>query len=382
MTTQQDTQFVKYAGQMVAGGTWTDPAPSPAIALEGISDQTVLKNLQKLHGLMQKIAEVVIHEPKVFDSPLESMIRKYGTPYGVGIEQMAFMTGAPNKKNDGRCIPHGDVAGESQIDMINFAHNIELSIYDREINRAVLNEQQAGSYVGAKMRTPLKTIANQKYRSTVQLISDVVDGTRNITSYQNSNDPNSTAQVYNATVEGYAGDVQTVDAIIPAVTEGGLVSIADPTDATDIIKTLQGVARDFRFESTAYNKLGIQTFTSSKPAIIMEAKTLDALDNILAMDGTDKRIPTRDAREYIGTFADIREIDAFASLPTNTNYANQRLLAVMCDPDDFLFEGVVENSVEGQRCSNQRSTNYSYRYASTLGVWKGSNSYAMLVKTA
>ena len=76
MTTQQDTQFVKYAGQMVAGGTWTDPAPSPAIALEGISDQTVLKHLQKLHGLMQKIAEVVIHEPKVFDSPLESMIRK------------------------------------------------------------------------------------------------------------------------------------------------------------------------------------------------------------------------------------------------------------------------------------------------------------------
>lgn len=380
--TQQDTQFAQYAGQLITAGAWTDPAPAPAIALEGVSDPTVLANLQRLHGLMQKVAEVVIHEPAVFESPLESMIRKYGTPYGVGIEQMGFLTGAPNKRNDGRCIAHGDVDGASQINLINFAHNIELSIYDREVNRAVLNEQQAGSYIGAKMRLPLKTMAQMKYRSTVQLLSDIVDGTRSVVGYQNSNEPDSAQQTYSVTVAGYAGDVEAMDAVVPAVTEGDLVSFADPSDATDIIKTLQGVARDFKFESDSYNKLGIQTFVSGRPTVIMEAKTLDAMDNVLALDGTDKRIPTRDAREYIRTFADIREIDAFAALPTNSSYTNQRIMAVMCDADDFLFEGIQENSVEGQRCSNQRSVGYSYRYASTLGIWKGSNSYAMTVKTA
>lgn len=380
--TQQDSQFLQYAGQLVTAGAWTKPAPSPAVALEESVDRTVLANLQTLHGLTQKIAEVIIHEPKVFDSPLESMIRKYGVPYGVGIESMGFLTGAPNKKNDGTCIPRGDVNGASQINLINFAHNIDISIYDREVNRAVLTEEQAGSYIGAKMRLPMKTMNQLKYRAEVQLISDVIDGTRTITGYTDSNDPESSQQTYTTTVAGYAGDVEVVDAVIPAVTEGALVEIADASDATDIIKTLQGIARDFEFESDSYNKLGIQTFTSGRPTLIMERKVLDALDNVLALDGADKRIPTRDAREYIRTFADIREIDAFASLPVNSSYTSNRLGAILVDGDDFLFEGVQENSVEGQRCVNQRMTGYNYRYASTLGVWKGSNSYAMLFKTA
>lgn len=379
--TQQDTQFAAFAGQNIAGGAWTYPTPAATIALEGVSSATVLANLEKLHGLMPKIKDIIIHEPKVFESPLEPMINKYGTPFGVGIESMAFMTGAANKKNDGTCVPRGDVEGTSQLNLSNFAWNIELSVYDREVNKAVLNEAQVGSYFGAKMRTPMKTMAMKKYRDTVQLISDVIDGTRSISSHINSNDSSSTAQTYAVTVEGYAGDVETLNAVIPAVAEGSVVAIADASDATDIIKTLQGVARDFSFESTSYNKLGISTFCSGRPTLIMESKTLDALDNILALDGTDKRIPTRDARQYLGTFANLREIDAFASLPTNNSYANQRIGALLVDGEDFLFEGVLENSMEAQRCANQRMTGYSYRYESTLGVWKGANSYALLVKT-
>lgn len=378
--TQQDSQFAQFAGQLITAGAWTNPAPTPVIPLEGVADPTVIANLQKIHGLTQKIAEVIIHEPRIFDSPLESMIRKYGTPYGVGIESMGFLTGAPNKKNDGTCIPRGDVDGISQINAVNFAHNIDLSVYDREVNRAVLSEAQAGSYIGAKMRLPFKTMAQAKYRSTVQLISDVIDGTRSITGFIDSNDPESPQQTYNTTVEGFAGDVEVMsDITIPAVTEGELVQIADPANATEIIMTLQGIARDFEFESDSYNKLGIVTHTAGRPTLIMERKTLDALDNVLALDGVDKRIPTRDAREYIRTFADIREIDAFATLPTNSAYTGKRLAALLVDGDDFLFEGVVENSVEGQRCVNQRMIGYNYRYASTIGVWKGSNSYAMLV---
>lgn len=380
--TKQDTDFLTYAGQVgVAGGTWENPVPAPTIGLEGVSSEATLQNLQAIHGLMQKIAEIIIHEPKVFESPLEGLITKYGTPYGVGIESMAFMTGAANKKNDGTCIPRGDAAGISQLNFRNFAHNIDISIFDREVNTAVLNAQQVGAYVAAKMRLPGKTMGQMKYRSTVQLLSNVVDGTRSVSGYINSNDPASTAVTVNETVEGYAGDVEVANVTVPAVTQGSLVSIANAADATTIIKTLQGVARDFAYESDEYNKLGIDTFCSGKPVLIMEAKTLDAMDNILALDGTDKRIPTRDAREYMRTFADIREIDSFASLPTNSTYSGNRLLAVMADGSDFLFEGVAENSVEGQRCSNQRMTGYNYRYESTLGIWKGANSYAMLCNT-
>lgn len=376
--TKQDTDFTPFAGQLVAGGSWDNPAPAPVIGLEGVSSEATLQNLQAIHGLMQKIAEIIIHEPKVFSSPLEGLITKYGTPYGVGIESMAFMTGAANKKNDGTCIPRGDAEGISQLNFKNFTHNIDISIFDKEVNNAVLNAAQVGAYVAAKMRLPAKTMGQMKYRSTVQLLSDVVDGTRTITSYINSNDPNSTAVSYSETVSGYAGDVETLQVTVPPVAEGSLVSITNAADATTIIKTLQGVARDFAYESDAYNKLGIDTFCAGKPVLIMEAKTLDAMDNILALDGTDKRIPTRDAREYMRTFADIREIDSFASLPTNTTYTGQRLLAVMADGSDLLFEGVAENSVEGQRCSNQRMTGYNYRYESTIGVWRGANSYAML----
>ena len=367
--------FADYAGQLVAGGMRVNPAPSPVISLENKSDRTVYNNLATIQGLVPSVSDIIIHEPKVWQSPLEGLIRKYGNPYGVALENAAFIDAPPNKKKGDGCVPVGNAQMNAQMNLVNFAQNVDISVYDREINHAVMNESQAGAYFGAKMRLPMKRLANTKYLAELQLLSDIVDGSRSVTSHSSS-DGTGSSVTYTATVDGYAGKVENWAGVVPAPTDGTLVTFPDAAIVTDAIKKLQAVAADFQRETDAYNQLGIQTFCEVKPTLIMETKVLNAMDNVMALDAADKRFPTRDAREYIGTFADIVEVPQFAPLPTASATAKKRLGGVLIDASDFFFEDVHYNDMESQRCAENRMTGYNYQYESTIGIWKGSDSFA------
>lgn len=380
----QTTGFTRYAGQLIQSGI------APGLPYANLEEGIVAQNLEKIHGLSAKIKDVFIRETRVFPNPLDPYITKYGEMYGAGMEQASFVGGGPNKPLDGKCMPWGDVELASQTNVANFGYDVDVSVYDYEINKAVLNDEQAGAYVAQKLRTPLQTIALMKYRSWVQLLSDVVDGTRNITSYENSNDAASTAVTYNPTVKGYAKAIDDTGYLIPEVQRGVMSEIKDPETALGIAQKLQGMAADFSYSGNDMNRLNVETFTTSKPLIIMETKILNALNNCFANANAAGKgtgygyagFPTRSFREYISDFGEIVEIDSFASLPTTSagTYANKRLGAVMIDRDAFV-ENVQYANVEAFRCTKERATGYSHQGSSTLSIYHGLDSFAMLFNT-
>ena len=113
----------------------------------------------------------------------------------------------------------------------------------------------------------------------------------------------------------------------------------------------------------------------------METRVLNALDNAWALDGAAKQIPTRTAREFLRTFAEIVEIPAFAELPTNSSYSKKRLGAVLLDRDS-LSEQIAWDNIESQRCTEQRMTGYNLAGASALGVYRGNPACGVLFSTA
>ena len=133
-------------------------------------------------------------------------------------------------------------------------------------------------------------------------------------------------------------------------------------------------------ESTSYNVLGVNTFCLDRPLFIAETRLLNALDNAWALDGSDKKIPTRTAREFIRTFSEIVEIPKFAELPTNASYTDKRLGAVLIDRDS-LGEQIAWSDMESQRCVEQRMTGYNLGGASMLSVYRGNPACAILFDT-
>ena len=370
--------FSNYAGQLVSSGVRPN---EPVIDFEVAGDATVYANISMFGGLLPKIAKTLIRETRIRANPLDIHFRKSSLPYGVGFEEFQFTEGAINKKNDGRCFPFGNVPGDSQLNLLNFAWSYDINIYDREINKAVLTPEEAGSFSAQKMRTMYKGYASQKYNSELQLLSDVIDGTRTISSTTQS-DGNGTSVTYNPTITGYAGQVDDSQIVLAPLAQGTIPTFASAQDALDLVKSLQNAVTEMYEEDTAYSKMGISTFLLSRPLVFMESKTLNAIDNAWAMDGTYKGIPTKTAREFIGSFGELVEIpgQGFASLPTNANYTDKRLFAVAIDRDS-LSENVLWENVEGQRCAKQRSTNYNYAGASTLSIYRGNPAYALLVNT-
>lgn len=370
--------FDNYAGQLVASGIRPN---EPVMAFEDTASATLLANTQMFGNLLPKIAKTLIRETRIRANPLDVHFRKSSLPYGVGFEEFQFTEGAVNKKNDGRCFPFGNVSGDSQLNLLNFAWSYDINIYDREINKAVLTPEEAGSFSAQKMRTMYKGYASQKYNAELQLLSDVIDGTRSISSTTQS-DGQGTTVTYSPTITGYAGQVDNSNIVLAPLAQGTIPTFASAQDALDLVKSLQNAVTEMYEEDTAYSKMGISTFLLSRPLIFMESKTLNAIDNAWAMDGTYKGIPTKTAREFIGSFGDLVEIpgQGFASLPTNASYTNKRLFAVAIDRDS-LSENVLWENVEGQRCAKQRSTNYNYAGASTLSIYRGNPAYALLVNT-
>ena len=109
--------FSAFAGQEVASGIRPN---GPVIALEDTASRTYLANMGMINGLIPKLSKVLIRETRIRGNPLEAMFRKGALPYGVGMEQAAFIDGVPNKKADGTCIPSGKGSLASEISMINF----------------------------------------------------------------------------------------------------------------------------------------------------------------------------------------------------------------------------------------------------------------------
>lgn len=397
MANAQNTQFGGFAGQLIASGI---DANMPMVALEQAVDQTTYANLSAINGLIPKIKDIFIRETRVFSNPLDPYITRYDERFGAGLEQAAFMVGAYNEKHDGTCVPRGTPSMASQLDMVNFAYSVDVDVKDREIDKAVLDEGQLGAYVAQKMRTPLKTIGSMKYRAWVQLLSDVVDGERSISSkdaYNGSAAPGAASSVtYAPAIVGYAGKVEKATPVLPMVEVGSRYTINTPLEALNICNELKAVAADFAFETDDYNKLGLDTFSTGVPLLIAEKKVLDAMDTIFAEYNAQGNangnygyagFPTVSARDYIRQFAEIVEIDTFASLPTNTDASYEFKTAgyavhfVLMDRD-ALVEVTKWADVEGQRCAKARLTGYNWAGESIYSIWRGANAYAMLFPMA
>lgn len=384
MANYQDASFKPFAGQLVANGIGKN------LPLANLEEGTIADmNLAKIQGLTPKIKDIFIRETRVFNNPIDKYVTKFDSRFGAGMEQAVFKVGAPNAKLDGTCMPWGNPEMVSQLNISNFAYDVDVSIRDHEIDKVVLDSGQLGAYVAQKMRTPLATISQLKYRSWIQLLSDVVDGTRMIQS-DVSSEKTGTSVTYEPTVKGYAGLVSDTAYKIPAVERGKLATIPDAATALNIAQELEGIAADFKYSANDDNKLEVNTFVTSTPILFMEEKVLNALDAIFANTNVKAEnvstgygyagFPTKSFRDYVRRFAEICEIDSFASLPTNTSYENARLGAVLMDRD-CLIEKIEYADVESFRCTKERATGYSFQGSSAMSIWKGLNSYAMLWDT-
>lgn len=369
--------FNQFAGQEVASGI---RANEPVVAFETEGTRAVLNNLGLIDGLIPKLGRVLFRETRIFDSPLDRIFRKTALPFGVGFEDAEFVAGGKNKKNDGTCVPIGNPTMEAQINLINLAWSIDVSIKDREINKAVLTPEEVGQFVAQKMRTPRKTLAMLKYRAETQILSDVIDGTRSVSS-TDSSDGTGTSVTYAPTVKGYAGAVENLGFILAPLSQGTPASFAQSSDAMDMLIAIQNAATEMREEGTYYSALGINTFSLDKPNLVIEEKVLNALDKAWALDGAAKQIPTRTAREFLETFCDVVSFPgAFAALPTNASYTDKRLAAVLLDKDSCT-EAIAWEDVESQRCAKERLTGYNFGGASAMSIYRGNPACAFLADT-
>lgn len=369
--------FDKFAGQEVTSGVRKN---EPIMAFEEEATATKLANIAAVQGLLPKISKIIVHETRIQKGNLDAYFRKGAMPYGVGAEHIGFVDGAANAKQSGRCVPYGNVDAVGQLDVINLAWSLNVSVWDHEINQNVFSADEVGDYVAQKLRTPYKTLAGLKRNAEIQLISDVIDGTRSVSSHESSAGTGNSV-TYAPNIKGYAGEIEDTGIVMPALVKGTLPAFANASDAMTLVKTLEDRAAEMMEEGTAYSKLGINTFCLEAPLLIMETRVLNALDNAWALDGASKQIPTRTAREFLRTFSEIVEIPAFAELPTNASYTKKRLAAVLIDRDS-LSEQIAWDNVEDQRCTEQRMTGYNLAGASSLGVYRGNPACGVLFNTA
>ena len=213
-----------------------------------------------------------------------------------------------------------------------------------------------------------------------QLISDVVNGTRNISS-TTSSDGTGTSVTYNPTISGYVapGGLIDSDVVLPALVQGTIPTIT-VEDTIKIVDALLNAVTEMYDEQTTYSKLGINTLLLGRPNLVMESKVLNAMDSAI-MSGASQRLPTRTAREYIRTFADLVEVPSFAALPDNSSYADKRLAAVILDKD-MCTEQIAWEAVESGRCHNEFATGYVYAGESTMSIWRGGPAAALLTDIA
>lgn len=375
MASQQNTDYNAFAGQLIASGINTN---MPYVNAE---EGTKATNLDKINNLSAKIKDVFIRDTRVFGNPLDTYFTKWYSRFGAGMEQAMFNPASDKKVVANSCMPWGDATLTSQTNWANFAYNVPITVRDHEVDGALLDEGMLGSYVASKLKTPLATISKMKYRTEVQLLSDVIDGTRSIES-NSASDSSGASVTYNPTISGYAGVIAQSGVVVPAVERGSLVTAPDVADILKIAQTLQGYASDFDIPATTDNKAGAEVFNTSMPLLIMERKVLNAFDSAFVNKeaASSASVYGYSFRDFVRNFSTLVEIDSFADLPTNSTYTNKRLGAVLIDRD-ALIENVKWSDVESFRCANERATGYSYQGLSILSVATMLNSCAMMFDT-
>ena len=366
--------FSDFAGQLIADGI------ASTVPMNNLDEAQVVPTIDAINGLSVKIGKVIIDNTQVFGDPFGSVVTKMADRFGAGVEMARFKNGATNKIRGTSCIPGGTVPMEAQVAYTNFAYNIEVSIGDREVDKAVLSAEDAGRYAAEKLRTAPKTVAQMHYAGWKELIVDVVDGTKTVASFDRSDGAGNAVNYVTGTIVGYAGYIDDTDLVIPAPVAGTLTTISG-TEAVDYVMRLEGAAADMKVESAAMNKLGVEAFVEGKPLLFAEMKTLNALDQAWAVEADYKGLPTVNARDYLKRFCDIVEIDKFPAMPVNGLYTGKRVGAVLIDRD-ALLEIVKYEDVESMRCVTGRSNNYSFQGESIMVIKKYCNSYAMLVDSA
>ena len=208
--------FDDYAGQLVRDGIKTN------VPINTLEQADATPAVSAINGLSVKIGKIIIDNTQVFGDPIGAVVTKMADRFGAGVEMARFKEGATNKKWDLSCIPSGTATMESQVAYTNFAYNVEISIPDREVDKAVLNAEEAGKYAAEKLRTAPKTVADLHYKSWKQILSDVIDGTRTVASTDRS-DGAGTVVSYSCTdINGYAGYLDNTSLVIPAPTVGSL----------------------------------------------------------------------------------------------------------------------------------------------------------------
>lgn len=397
MASPTDTRWSAYAGQEVAGGTSTTPYNQPTIDFGDYVTPATLSNMAAINGLIPKIGRVIVHDTMVYEAGIMNIFKRLDDPFGVATEHAIFNTGAVNRLNPGVCVGRGNVQMSNQLTASNLAWNVPLSIYDREINGAVMSDAEVNAYVAQKMRTMQKTINEIQFNAAKICLSNAVAGKRTDNSYTAS-DGSGSSVTSTSTPDGYAGKVNLdTKFTIPEIARGGkpTLAAASPYSSTmeavlEYLQTLEGAAADMRYPGTDYNALGVDTFSGDRPWLIMETKVINQFDNEIANATTSNGygysgFPTKTAREYIARFADLVEIDAFAALPAydsttfpaSTDYSGNRLTAVLLDKDAPWLVTKWANT-EGQRCSADRMFGYSARGEQDMAIFKGANSFVMI----
>lgn len=397
MASPTDTKWTAYAGQEVQGGTSTTPYNQPSIDFGDYMNATILANMPSINGLLPRVSSAIIHDTMVFSADIMRIFNRRDDPFGVATEHAIFSKGANNELNPGRCIPRGNVGMFSQITASNLAWNVLISIYDREINGAVMSDAEITAYVSRKMRTLDKTIADIQFNAAKVMLSDCVPGTRTISSYTAS-DGTGSAVTMTSTPDGYAGKVYANNKwTIPEIVRGSKPALANTTTGESVmdmvlqfLQQAESMVGDMRYPGNDYNKLGTDTFSGDRPWMIMETKVLNEFDNVIANATTANGygysgFPTKTAREYIARFADLVEIDAFAALPSydnttfpgSTDYTGDRMTCAILDKDAPWLITKFQN-LEGQRCAGERMYGYSARGEQDMAIFKGVNSAVII----
>lgn len=243
----------------------------------------------------------------------------------------------------------------------------------------MLTPEEVGAWIGQYFRTIDKTRADIRYYAMRQIVSDVIDGARAVSSFSNS-DGSGVSVTYDPSITGYVAEGGLIDSdvVIPELAMGSrpVISVEDTVAIAD---DLLNAVTEMHDQSTRYSKLGIDTSVPDtvKPFLVMESKVLNAMDSAV-MSGAAQRLPTRTARDYIRTFADLVEIPSFAELPTNAAYADKRLGAVIL-ARDAATEQIAWEDAKSQPCADDFGTGYVYGGESALSIWRGAPAAALLV---
>lgn len=329
-----------------------------------------------MDGLMPKLTDIIVNPTMVYNEPnLDGLFMKKSAEFGYGYEEVGYLGGALDAKSDGTCKQIGTMTmADPTYHGINYAVHEVLEIFDDEFKRSVMTAEQLSSLVANKIMGIAKTKAQKLRLAERQVISDVIDGTRSISSNTKS-DGTGDAVTYAPEVVGYAGKIYDsvtdfgLDKAVAGVGVGYQPAFTT-ANATALLKGLKQIGREIAQEGTDFNLAGREVFTVGKPTLTIEAKVLDGL-NYALMDGDQHKLgySSNGALEFLSDAFEVKPIDAFAELPTNEDYEDVRLGAVISTPGVFN-EVTYKDSMESERCMGRRSTIYDYQatkmlYAST-----------------